>query len=52
VGAACGTCGKGEKNVQDFDGNDRGKRPLRRLRHRCEDGIRMGLKETGWGGGG
>jgi hypothetical protein len=26
-----------------------GKRTLRRLRHRWEDGIRMYLGETGWG---
>jgi hypothetical protein len=28
-----------------------GKRPLERLRHRWEDGIKMDLRETGWGGG-
>jgi hypothetical protein len=27
------------------------KRPLGRPRHRWEDGIRMDLGETGWGGG-
>jgi hypothetical protein len=27
----------------------KGKRPLRRQRHRWEDGIRMGLGEIGWG---
>jgi hypothetical protein len=26
------------------------KRPLGRPRHRCEDDIRMDLKEIGWGG--
>jgi hypothetical protein len=26
-----------------------GKRPLRRRRRRCEDGIRMDLRESGWG---
>jgi hypothetical protein len=26
-----------------------GKRPLERPRRRWEDGIRMDLKETGWG---
>jgi hypothetical protein len=31
-------------------GKPEGKRPLERLRHRREDGIRMGLRETGWEG--
>jgi hypothetical protein len=26
-----------------------GKRPLERPRHRQEDGIRMDLRQTGWG---
>jgi hypothetical protein len=26
-----------------------GKRPLERPRHRCEDGIKMDLREIGWG---
>jgi hypothetical protein len=29
-------------------GKPGGKRPLGRLRHRWEDGIRMDLGETGW----
>jgi hypothetical protein len=29
-------------------GKSEEKRPLRRLRHRWEDGIRMDLEETGW----
>jgi hypothetical protein len=29
-----------------------GKRPLARPRRRREDGIRMDLREIGWGGGG
>jgi hypothetical protein len=28
----------------------KGKRPLSRPRHRWEDGIRMDLREIGWGG--
>jgi hypothetical protein len=28
----------------------KGKRPLGRPRNRWEDGIRMDLRETGWGG--
>jgi hypothetical protein len=31
-------------------GNPEGKRPLGRPRRRWEDGIKMGLRETGWGG--
>jgi hypothetical protein len=30
-------------------GKPEGKRPLGRPRHRCEDGIRMDLREIGWG---
>jgi hypothetical protein len=29
-------------------GKPEGKRPLRRLRHKWEDGIRMDLREIGW----
>jgi hypothetical protein len=32
-------------------GKVRGKRPLRRLRSRWEDGITVDLREIGWGGG-
>jgi hypothetical protein len=28
----------------------KGKRPLRRQRHRWEDGIKMDLRDTGWEG--
>jgi hypothetical protein len=31
-------------------GKPEGKRPLGRRRRRCEDNIRMGLREIGWGG--
>jgi hypothetical protein len=31
-------------------GKPEGKRPLGRPRRRCEDNIRMDLKEVGWGG--
>jgi hypothetical protein len=27
-----------------------GKKPLGRLRHRCEDNIKMDLRKLGWGG--
>jgi hypothetical protein len=30
-------------------GKPEGKRPLERPRHRWEDGIRMDLREIGWG---
>jgi hypothetical protein len=36
----------GEECIQ---GKPEGKRPLERPRHRWEDGIRMDLRETGWG---
>jgi hypothetical protein len=31
-------------------GKPKGKKPLRRPRHRWENGIRMDLRETDWGG--
>jgi hypothetical protein len=49
VGRTCGTHGRGEKSVQGFGGKVQRKRPLRRLRHRWENGIRMDLWESGWG---
>jgi hypothetical protein len=33
-----------------LEGKPEGKRPLGRPRRRWEDNIKMGLKETGWGG--
>jgi hypothetical protein len=41
--------GEGRKVYRVLVGKPEGKRPLRRLRHRWEDGIRMGLREIGWG---
>jgi hypothetical protein len=39
-----------ERNVlKVLMGKPDGKRPLGRPRHRWEDGIRMGLREIGWG---
>jgi hypothetical protein len=49
VGRSCGTHGRVEKSVQGFGEK---KRPLGRPRCRWENGIRMALRETGWGGGG
>jgi hypothetical protein len=33
-------------------GKPEGNRPLERLRRRCEDGIKMELRELAWWGGG
>jgi hypothetical protein len=49
MGESCGTHGRGEKHVQDFDGKARRKKPLERPRRRWEDGIKMDLTEIGWG---
>jgi hypothetical protein len=39
-----------ERNVHKvLMGKPEGKRPLGRPRHRWEDGIRMDLREIGWG---
>jgi hypothetical protein len=35
--------------VQGFGGEPEGKRPLGRPRRRWEDGIKVDLKEIGWG---
>jgi hypothetical protein len=39
----------GEECVQGFDGEARRKDPLGRPRRKWEDGIRMDLREIGWG---
>jgi len=39
----------GERCIQDFDGETRGKEPLGRPRRRCEDIMKMDLQEVGWG---
>jgi hypothetical protein len=49
MGRACGTHGKERKLCKVLVGKPKGKRPLRRPRHRWEDGIRMDLREIGWG---
>jgi hypothetical protein len=49
MGRACGTHGRGEVGVQGFDGKAKGKTPLGRPRYRWNDGIRMDLREIGWG---
>jgi hypothetical protein len=52
VGRACGTRGRGEKRVQGFGGKARRKKTTWKPRRRWEDGIKMVLREIGWGGGG
>jgi hypothetical protein len=41
--------GEGRNVCRVLVGKSEGKRQLGRPRHRWEDGIRMNLKETGWG---
>jgi hypothetical protein len=43
--------GEKRKVYKAFWGMPEGKSPLRRPRHRWDDGIRMDPKETGWGCG-
>jgi hypothetical protein len=43
---------EGRKVYRVLAGKPEVKRPLGRPRHRWEDGIRMDLREIGWGGGG
>jgi hypothetical protein len=50
MGRACGTHGRGGRNAyRVLVGKPEGKRPLGRPRLRGEDGIKMDLKEIGWG---
>jgi hypothetical protein len=49
VGRACGTHGRGKKLVKGFGGKSRRKKPPGRPRRRWEDGIKMDLREIGWG---
>jgi hypothetical protein len=41
--------GEGRNVYRVFVGMPQGKRPLERPRRRWEDGIRMDLREIGWG---
>jgi hypothetical protein len=43
--------GEGRKVYRVLVGMPEGKRPLERPRHIWEDGIKMDLRETSWGGG-
>jgi hypothetical protein len=49
MGRECGTQGREEKSVQVWVGKPEGKGPLGRPKRRWEDGIRMDLREIGWG---
>jgi hypothetical protein len=51
VGEKCVTHWRGQerKVYKVFVGKSEGKRPLGRPRRRWEDGIRMDLREIGWG---
>jgi hypothetical protein len=42
--------GEGRDVYRVLVGKPEGKRPLERPRHRWEEGIKMDLKEIGWGG--
>jgi hypothetical protein len=44
-----GHVGEGRKVYRILVGKPEGKRPLGRLRHRWEDGIRMNFREIGGG---
>jgi hypothetical protein len=48
LGRACST-NEGEEEVTEV-GKPEGKRPLRRLRRRWVDNIKMVLREIGWDG--
>jgi hypothetical protein len=41
--------GRGEKVVQGFGGKARNKETTRKTKARCDNGIRMDLRETGLG---
>jgi hypothetical protein len=49
MGGACGTHETGQEIVQGFSGKTEGKRPLGRPRRRWAVGIRIDLREIGWG---
>jgi hypothetical protein len=43
--------GEGRNVYRVLVGKPEGRRPLERQRHRWEDGIKMNIREIGWGGG-
>jgi hypothetical protein len=44
--------GEGRRVFRVLVGKPEGKRPLERLRHKWKNGIRMNIRDTGWGVGG
>jgi hypothetical protein len=48
-GGTCGTHGKEDEMYNILVAKPEGKQPLGRPRRRWEDGIRMDLREIGWG---
>jgi hypothetical protein len=52
AGQARAHMGEDRKMYKDLVGKPEGKRPLGRLGHRWEDGIRMDHREIVWVGGG
>jgi len=50
MGGACSTYGEMRDVYRVLVGKSEGKRPLGRPRRRCEDSIKMDLKEVGCGG--
>jgi hypothetical protein len=51
VGGACGTHEREEKMYKILVGKPEGKSPLDRPRCRWEGGVKMDLREIGWGEG-
>jgi hypothetical protein len=51
VSGECGTHARGKKSLQGIVGRPEGKKQLGRIRHRWENGIRVGRREIGWGCG-
>jgi len=49
MGGTCNTSGGEERDIQSFDGENEGQRPLRRPRRKLEDNIKMELQEVGRG---
>jgi hypothetical protein len=50
VGGICGTHRRGEERARVLMKMAEGKIPVGSLRRRRENGIRMDLREAGWGG--
>ena len=47
MGGTCSAYGSKERCIQDFGGETRGERPLRRSMRRWEENIKMDLEEVG-----